>query len=57
VLESTCPDIYVDTESFPFDVLEQLRKTDLCDCYEVQVRVYIDDYCDYWVDIYEDDTP
>jgi len=54
VLRSPCPDIYVATESFPFDVLEQLRKTDLCDGYEVPVRVYIDDNCDYWLDIYDE---
>jgi hypothetical protein len=51
VLKSPCPDIYVDTESFPFDVLEHLRKTDLCDGYDVPVRVYFDEDCYYWVDI------
>ena len=54
VLKSPCPDMYVDTDAFAFDVLEQLRKTDLCDGYEVPVRVYIDDDCDYWLDIYDE---
>jgi hypothetical protein len=57
VLRSPCPDIYVDTEAFAFDVLEQLRKTDLCDGYDVPVRVYIDEECYYWLDIYEGDDP
>ena len=55
VMGSDSPDIYVDTESFPFDVLDKVRAYDYCDDLSSPINVYISP--DYWVTVYEEDGP
>jgi len=54
VLGSSCPEIYITTEAFPFDVLERIRKTDLCEDLGSPVTVYIDDNQDHTITVYDD---
>jgi hypothetical protein len=56
VLGSDCPGLYVDSESFPFDVLDKIRETDACDDCTPPVRVYVDEEGFYSVDVHEEDA-
>ncbi len=53
VMGASDPEFYVDDESFPFDVLERVRETDLCDSLESPITVYIDEDQVYSVEVYE----
>ncbi len=52
VLESTVPELYVDRESFAFDVLDKARETNYCANLDTPVRVYIDADGFYSVNVY-----
>ncbi len=49
------PEFYVDSEGFPFDVLDMVRETDCCDDYVSPITVYIDPEQRYSVTVYEDE--
>jgi len=52
---SESPEFYADSECFPFDVLEMVRETDLCDGCVSPITVYIDPEQRYSVTVYESD--
>ncbi len=54
VLGSESPEITAEGESFGFDVLDQVRDTNLCDGYDNPVTVYIDPDQYYEVTVYEE---
>lgn len=56
VFNSPNPESYVDTEAFPFDVLDKVRETDYCDGLESPIEVYIDEDGDYTVTVYDEDA-
>ncbi len=53
ILGAEDPKMYVNCESFPFDVLERVKEVNACDGLESPVRVYLDDEQCYYVDVYE----
>lgn len=53
VLKSPSPVLYVTSEAFPFDVLDKVRETDLCDGCESPVTVYVDADQLYSVTVYD----
>lgn len=54
VLGALTPEFCIDNDdSFPLDVLEKIRETNLCDGYESPITVYIDEEQYYSVTVYE----
>ncbi len=52
VLGSRDPELFMDSESFAFDVLDKARETDLCSNLDSPVRVYLDPEQNFWVEVY-----
>lgn len=53
VFDSPDPEFYVDSESFPFDVLDRIQETNTCTNLDSPVEVWIDQDGFYTVRVYQ----